>query len=214
METVKSGLRDMLAHPARRVIVIIVTFVAALVTVWPAADLYNTKCRRQETLRFELDQIQQQIAHWDELESQSEQLGEQLRNWKKRTVSTSEIHQFRGQLVEMARQTRCQVRRLNVTPGRQQPWRKHDDPTKPSFLQPTVDGGQAHPYQLATQHVSLTVSGAMQSVRELLARMHAGNHIVHTKSLSINPSDSQGREVTLKMELILYDLVRKPILAV
>jgi hypothetical protein len=150
------------------------------------------------SIAHNMDDFQKQVAS---------RMGE-LQALEARAVSGQRIDEFRGELVSLVRQSGCQIRRIQAGSSQTRKWLAKDDP-----LQSVAGGGgnatEETGFQLESQTFSLSVSGSLPRIKELLAALHARQYLAHTRSFALRPTGPDGKEASLDVELWLFDLVRK-----
>jgi hypothetical protein len=205
--TNEKNLRRLLDHKYRLAIVIFGTFGIGLVTLLPLADEYQDLQQRRTEAETALAEGRL-VAH--DLEACHERVRAQVAQLEKleaRAVSSRRVDEFRNRMVEMVRESGCQIRRIQVGAGQARKWLKNDDP-----LQSTAsgtDGKNDSGFQLESQTFTLSVTGSLPKLKELLAALHAQHYLAHTKSFSLRPAGQDGKEASLDVELWLFDLARK-----
>lgn len=195
-------LRRWLASPWRPFVVIIVTCVIGLGTVWPAADEYLAQSKYRAELEESIASAQADVARQGQLRPQAAALEQQLSVLRLQGMDEDRAQQFRRQLVEMTRNSGCRLRTIRAEPPQRRVWRKGDDPTATRGTQ----GSKETQFQLRSQVISLSVSGPVGRVREILAELQATEQLMHTRRLALRPRGEQREEIILDLELLLLDL--------
>lgn len=201
---IESALRTFCESQHRLLIVIAVTFVIGLVTLWPLVDDYFAGKNERAEITEELRSARLDEAAIDQLEEKVGDLTAQLEAIDSRTVSQTNVSTFRSQLVELARASGCQVRRITVGALQSRPWRKGDRP-----LKGRADGSDSKTdsnLTLEKQPLSLSVSGTVIGLKTLLERMRDEGTLVHVKSLDIRPTAQSRKNVILDLELWFFQL--------
>ena len=86
-------------------------------------------------------------------------------------------------------------------------WTTNDDPVT---LVNMADRGTSTPFQLVTRQMSLQINGTMPNLSRFLERLSKLNGLVHTKSISLRRTSQQSTNTSLDMEILLFDLARRP----
>ena len=129
-----------------------------------------------------------------------------LADLEARTVSVEQAHLFRQEVVEFVRESECQVREIHLAEPSSRVFREGDSP-----LEQRSSGKRNRdesPYILNTQPLSLSITGTLPSVKNLLSRLQATEKMIYSKSLSLVPSRENREEVALNLELLLFDLTK------
>ena len=205
--SVEKNLRRMTDHKYRPAIVIIVSFGIGLVTLLPLADEYEDLKQRSVGAETALAEARFVAQDLESFQRRVQVQVAQLEKLEARAVSSQRVHEFRNRMVDMVRESGCQIRRIQVGAGQTRKWLKNDDP-----LQSTASGGDAKNdsgFQLESQTFTLSVTGSLPKLKELLATLHAQHYLAHTRSFSLRPVGQDGKEASLDLELWLFDLARK-----
>ncbi len=207
MAKVEEELRRFLDNRWRRLIVIIVSFGIGLLTVWPAADEYTALRERRLELFDSLTEAQQQASELSSLKAEADERNRTLAELESQTVPLSQVHRFRSRLVELTRRSGCRVRKIQLGVPRATVWYEKDNPRKPPRA---AERGPETPFQLQTQPVTLSASGSLNQVKQLLAGLHDTGKMMHTKRFNLRPMGPDRKEIVLELELILFHLQKKP----
>jgi hypothetical protein len=196
-------LREYLERPQRGRVVIILTLAVGFLVLWPEVDSYFALCDQTLRLRAELQEVEQAIARLEELERRNAELRQDLTKLEAACLPPERLTVFRGEVVELARQTMCRIHRIHAGESHQRPWRKGDHPlaTEPLGAAP-ADGN----YRLRTQVITLTVSGKLANVREFLGRLVGLDAMICASRFTLRPAESDPGETVLELECRLFDL--------
>jgi hypothetical protein len=63
------------------------------------------------------------------------------------------------------------------------------------------------PYMLNTSSISVSVSGSLSGIKDLLAHLQSARRLVHSKSLSLSSTRENPKELVLDLELLLFNLL-------
>lgn len=187
-------------------IVATVTIALTLATAYPLADEYFDEKSRHAELSAQLVEAEATAARLPEAENTVAALNAKLAELEKRTVDEASVAAFRSRLVNLVRESGCQVRRLEVGTPAVRPWLQGDRvlgeraPGDP--LQPT-------PFMLERRAVSLAVDGPMNSINGLLDRIAKEQQLAHAHRLHLNSASRGGQTVTLELELWFFALARQ-----
>jgi hypothetical protein len=196
-------LRECLEGPHRRRVVIILSLALGLFVLWPEVDSYLALCDQRDRLQTELQSIEETVGRLSQLERRESEQREALRSLEAACVPPERLTVFRGEVVEMARQTNCQIQRINAGESRQRPWRRGDDPLATEPAGGTSPEGN---YVLRTQSLSITMSGKLASLRTFLERLLTRDVLIYASQISLRPAESDPSEAVLDLECRLFDL--------
>ena len=206
MERLNMILRALVEHPSRRTIVIIATCVTALATLWPAADEYLALCEQHDELESSLQHAEREVQELPSLRRVAASAQQQIDLLRQQTVAPSETHEFRKQVADRVRQQECQLRNLDIGGLRRRPWYQSDHPMSSIAV---ADRGKKTPFVLTTQVMTLSVTGDLERIEELLSEMRDQHRMVHARRFSLRSAATGNREVQLDLELLLFHLEQK-----
>ena len=204
---IEQTLRRFCESKHRWLIVIAGTFAVGLVLVLPLVDAYSAGRDEKETLLAELESASQVAAGLEQFEIRVAEKRAQLEAIESRTVDEDSLATLREQLVDLAKQTGCSIRRLSVGAASSRPWAPGDDPITPS-----ADAKQKEStakFALEWRPVSVSLSGPSAALRAMLERVAGSGMLMHTKSFEMYPSSPTRQSLTLDMELWYFTLVRR-----
>jgi hypothetical protein len=204
---IEQTLRRFCETPYRWPIVIGGTFVVGLVLVIPLVDAYRAGLNEQEALRAELDSATKVAAGLETFRKRTAEKLAQLEAFEGRTVDEASLATLRGKLVDLAKETGCNIRRLSAGTAGTRSWIPGEDPTAPaSGAKPNLpDSG----FVLSWQPMSFSLNGTSANLRTLLERITASGMLMHTKSFELYPSGANRQSLTLDMELWYFTLKRR-----
>jgi hypothetical protein len=177
------------------------------VLVIPLVDAYCAGRNEKEALLAELDSARQIAAELSDNENRVTAELAQLKVIEARTTDEDSLPVLRGKLVDLAKETGCNIRRLSVGNAGSRPWKPGDDPINPAAT--AKPGEEAPAFTLEWRPVSISVSGTSSGLRTLLERISAAGMLMHAKSLEMYPSSPNRQSLTLDMELWYFTLVRR-----
>jgi hypothetical protein len=196
-------LRKCLEGPHRRRVVIILSLALGLLVLWPEVDSYLALCEQRQSLRAELQNIEATVRRLDELEQRALQQRESLRVLEAACVPPERLTVFRGEVVELARQTTCQIQRINAGESRQRPWRRGDNPLS---VEPAGGAPPEGNYVLRTQSLAITVSGKLANLRQFLERLLTRDVLIYGSQFTLRGGEGDPSEAVLELECRLFDL--------
>jgi hypothetical protein len=158
-------------------------------------------------LLAELDSAKQVAAELDVFQGRVGQKLAELAAFEARTTNDDSMPALRGKLVDLAKETDCNIRRLSVGAVSSRPWRPGEDPTLPGGA--TKSDESSTGFVLEWRPVSISLSGTSANLRTLLERIAAADMLMHTKSLEMYPSSPNRQSLTLDMELWYFTLARR-----
>jgi hypothetical protein len=201
-------LRSILDSRYRWVIVTVGTFVVGLVLVLPLVDVYRSERNEKVALLAELSAARQIAENLEKYESRVADKTAKLEKLEARTVSAESLPLLRNKLVELARETGCSLRRLNVQTPTTRPWKQGDSPIDVPGQSVSQTSSVATGYTLETWPINVSLSGNDASLRSLLERMEADGMLMHTKHFEMHPSSAGGKMLDVDMELWYFNLAR------
>jgi hypothetical protein len=204
---IEQTLRSFCESRRRWVIVIAGTFAVGLVLILPLADLYLAERNAKADLLTELESAQQLVETVADSETRLAVKTAELKTFEGRTVDEKSLPALRTKLVELARDTGCSLRRLNVGNASTRPWHEGDDPktANETSAKPT---DQSTGFNLEWRPVTVSVSGSSANLCSLLERMEADHMLMHTRNFDMHPDGEGRKNLNLDMELWYYNLAR------
>jgi Tfp pilus assembly protein PilO len=199
-------LRRLLEHKQRKWIVIILTILTGLLVVLPAADEYNAATGRLATAKKTIEETQNEVAGLPQLEKAFREKSAQLEKLESQVVTDQVAQQLRNDLAELVRQTGCQMRQIRLAQPARRDWTTKDDPLLGTSA---ADRGADTPYRLETRQLTLSITGAMANLQDLMSRIHKIEKFIHTKSFALKRSTESENMTILEMDLLLLNLVKK-----
>ncbi len=192
----------------RWLIVATATTLLGLAAVLPQADDYFDKRNSRNELAENLVRARQTAETLPQCEARVAEVGGQLQALQVRTVDEERLTQFRNRIVEIVRDSGCQIRQLEVSTPTIRAWQKEDNP-----LQEVVEAkgkDKATPFVLERRSMTLAVDGGMTAIHELLGRLEKEQTLSHPHRVHLQGSSPEGDTVTLELELWLFALSRAP----
>jgi hypothetical protein len=190
-------------------IVATATALVALAAILPQADEYYDNRNSRSGLSEELVRASDTAAALPEYEERAEAVNGELAALELRAVDEASLAAYRSRLVDLVRESGCQIRQIEVGAATHRPWREGDDPR----AEPQEGLGKtgATGFSLERRSVLLAVDGAMPAIHDLLARLEQERTLSHPHRLQLQPAAAGGETVMLELELWLYSLSRTPI---
>jgi hypothetical protein len=202
-----SPIERLITHPRRGWIVTTATFVTALLFLLPAVDSYNLEKARLDEISVELDKSRTEITRFESWQHRIEEQGELLNQLEARAFIGPQVEAFRTELVDLIRKSDCTMRRVRLSEPSYRGWMaEHDDPL---LDQPPHDAEGETPYYLETRHLALSVEGALDRIQKLLGELHATNRLVHSAAMTIHRADGESDNVSIDIDLVLFNLLLK-----
>jgi hypothetical protein len=189
----------------RWVIVATATGLVALVALLPMVDDYFDKRNSRNDLSEELAAARRTAELLPVYEKQAAKVGKELAALETRAVDEAGLARFRSRLVDVVRDSGCQIRRIEVGVPTRRPWKENDEPLS-ELGEPTGEG--ATPFSLERRSVILAVDGSMSAIHELISELEKDQTISHSHRLQLQAAGGGGESVTLELELWLFALSR------
>jgi hypothetical protein len=203
---IEQALRAFCEAKHRTLIVIAGTFVVGLVMVLPLVDVISAGHDEKEALTAELDSAKTVAVGLKEFEARVAEKLAELKVFEDRTVTHESMATLRERLVDLAKDTRCSIRRINVGTVATRPWKPGENPIGPAEVK---QGEAGTPFQLEWRPVSISLSGSSGDLRNMLDRIEALNMLMHAKDFQMYPTGPNRQSLTLDLELWYFTLVRR-----
>ena len=203
---IEQALRTFCEARHRTLIVIAGTFVVGLVMVLPLVDVIHAGHDEKETLTADLDSAKNVAAGLKGFEGRVAEKLAELKVFEDRTVDDESMATLRGRLVDLAKETRCSVRRINVGAAVARPWKPGENPIGPVQVK---QGETGTPFQLEWRPVGMSLSGSSGDLRNMIDRIGALKMLMHAKSFEMYPSGPNRQSLTLDLELWYFTLARR-----
>jgi hypothetical protein len=205
----ESLLRRFCESRHRKLIVAIVTIVAAVAVLGPLTDEYFDKRATRASLAVDLDHARQIAETLDASEEQLTKLSAKHATASLRFVDEAGLGEYRTNLVELVRKSGCQLRRVDVGSAASRPWQTGDDP----LVADRNTGNKAKnkkksPFVLQRQSVTLVVDGAMENVAQLLGTLRDDSTLAYPSRFQLKTAGRRGNDVSLELELWVFALTR------
>lgn len=189
-------------------IVATATVLTTLATVLPLVDEYFDNRSSRSGLSEELVRAQETASALPEYEKRTAAVSSELKALELRAVDEVSLAPFRSRLVDVVRETGCQIRQIEVGSPTRRPWFEGDEPL--TEAQQPHGKENATPFSLERRSVTLAVDGSMPAINDLLARMEQEKTLSHPHRVQLQPASTGGEMVTLELEIWLFALARTP----
>lgn len=191
--------------PQRWLIVTGVTFVIALVSVLPQVDQLLAERSERAELQEQIAQAAETAERLPVYEARVAEKNQELLGLRAQEVDESQLATLRSWLVGAARQSGCQVRRIDFAAATSRSWTNNDNPletpSKPAAANST-------PFQLQTRSVVFSVTGTTGEVLTLLRSIDSDPRLKNAHSLDLKPTNRSARELQLDLNLWYFALVK------
>jgi hypothetical protein len=174
--------------------------------VLPLVDVIGAGHDEKEALTAELDSARTVAVGLQEFEARVAEKLAELKVFEDRTVTNESMATLRERLVDLAKDTRCSIRRINVGAVATRPWKPGENPIGPAEVK---QGENGTPFQLEWRPVSISLSGSSGDLRNMLDRIEALNMLMHAKDFQMYPSGPNRQLLTVDLELWYFTLVRR-----
>jgi hypothetical protein len=188
----------------RWLIVATATGLLALVGLLPTVDDFFDKRTSGSELADQVAAARLTAESLPAYEKQAEGVRAELAALEVRTVDEAGVAKFRSRLVDLVRESGCQIRRIDVGAPARRPWKENDN----VLAEMGVPGGAATPFVLERRSVVLAVDGAMPAVHDLLDRLEKERTLTHPRRVQLQGASAGGETVTLELELWMFALSR------
>jgi hypothetical protein len=187
----------------RWLIVATLTGLVALAVLLPMVDDYFDKRSSRSELIDQLDAARQTAESLPQIEKQTAAVRKDLEALDTRTVDEAALARYRSRLVDLVRESGCQIRRIEVGAPHKRPWKENDKP-----LSEMPPAGADTPFSLERRPVTLAVDGAMSAIQDLLSKLEKERTLSHPHRVQLQSVTGTGETVTLELELWLFALSR------
>jgi hypothetical protein len=179
------------------------------VLILPLVDVLRAGRDEREGLLAELDSAQNVAAEIKDFETRVNAKVAELKGLEARTVDDESMPALRGKLVDLAKETGCSIRRLNVGGASSRTWKPGDNPFTQASDKKPADATAGPNFQLEWRPVSISLTGTSASLKSLIERVATSGMMMHTKSLEMYPSSPTRQTLTLDMEVWYFTLAHK-----
>jgi len=203
----ESLIRKFCESSHRKLIVSIVTILLGLAVLTPLVDEYFDNKESRRALAEELENARQTAEQLPSLEKQVAAVVAELEILEGRSVSEDTVSAYRTRLVDMIRESSCQIRRLDLAQPIRRPWKEGDSPLVEGNK--SDSSGKATPFSLERRGIQLSVSGRTHDIYTLLERLQKDTTLAHPERLQIHSDGQNGETVTMELEMLLFALSRQ-----
>jgi hypothetical protein len=175
----------------------------------PLADLYLAERSEKAELLADIASAQEVVETIAKSEAKLAAKMAEVKAYEARSIDEQSLAALRMKLVELARDTGCSVRRLNVGAVSMRPWHGANEPMAINDVKPVKAMEAPTGFNLQWTPVTVSVSGSNTNLCSLLERMEADHMLMHTKTFEMHPDASEGhKNLNLDLELWYYNLAR------
>ena len=205
----ESPIRRFCESRHRQLIVVIATTLFGLLVLIPLVDDYFDNKASHSALTEDLDRARNAAEALPEVEQHVQEIVEKLAAIESRTISSKSVSNYMNKIVDMVRETGCQVRRFDVGTPVIRPWTKGDDPLMTTVSKEKSKGKT--PFSLERRSVVLLVDGTMENLRGLLGQLYKEESIAYLHRLALQSTARSSEQVTMEIELWLFALGREKV---
>lgn len=206
---IEQALRKFCESSYRKLIVIGVTFIVGLVLIMPLVDAIRAGHDEKENLLVELDSARNVAAEIKGFETRVAEKMATLKGLEDRTVNEDTMPALRSALVDIAKETDCNIRRLNVGTTTARSWKPGENLFAPSTDSKSLEPTSGPKFQLEWRPVSVSLSGTSASLKNMIERVAASKKLMHIKSLEMYPTSPNRQTLTMDVEIWYCTLARK-----
>jgi len=185
----------------RRITVIIGTLVVGLAVGLPAADEYFALRDRCDRLSRNLQTNREAVAQLAKVEQTANKKQAALAEFEAKLADDKGLNDFRSWVIDQVREAGCQMRKVRAGTAASRRWREDANP-----LEVGTNEGSETPFALKTVGFSISASGQLANVKDLLLRLNKANKLIHAKRFVLRPEATGGRELVLELDWLLFDL--------
>ncbi len=203
----ESLARKFCESPYRPLIVTIATVVLMLVAVLPMVDDYYNNKRSHTALVENLARASETVETLPMFQQRAEALGQRLAELDALSVNEKNVGDYRSRLVDLVRESGCQMRKIDVSKTTRRTWMEDDSPLVEK--QPSGTENKPTPFMLERRNVVLSVDGTTANVNTLLEKLQEESTFIHPRRLKFHSVGRDGNKVTMEVELWLFALAQK-----
>ncbi len=202
-----SIVRKFCESPRRSLIVTIVTILLGLVVLAPLVDDYFDNREAFAVLEGELVTARQEAEQLPQLQETANKVEAQLELQESRCVTEKNLSDYRSRLVELVRESGCQIRRLELSAPILAPWNEGDNPIEGKRV--TGSASEKTPFVIEHRNVNLSVNGRTAGIYDLLEKLQHDTKVTYPEKVEIISDGQNGEELMLELELWLFALTRQ-----
>jgi hypothetical protein len=191
----------------RKLIVSIVTILLGVAIIIPLVDDYFDKKESRRALAEELDNARQTATQLPSLEKQVADVVGQLTVMEDRAVSDDTVSGYRSRLVDMVRESNCQIRRFDVASPTRRSWQEGDSPLADGNSGDSL--GKATPFFLEQRSIHLSVNGRTHDIYSLLEKLQKDTTLAHPERIELHSDGPNTETVTMEFDMLLFALSRQ-----
>lgn len=199
-------IRRLCESPHRKLIVTIVTTLFGLLVLIPLVDEYFDNQESLSNLTGDLDRARSTAKSLPKIEKQFAELSEKLTQIESRSITGDSLSAYRNKVVGLVHSTNCRVKQFDVGTPVLRPWMSKDSALE-TKLQKNAKNKKT-PFTLERRNVALLVDGPMESLKELLGKIHDDDSMAYLHHMELQGAARGKGDVTLKIELWLFALNR------
>ena len=202
-----SSIDRLITHPKRRWIVTTGTLLSGLLFLLPAVDSFSQERSRYAELSEQLNAARELIAERDHWQQRLEEQRLRLEHLEACSVTEDELNDYRNWVTDCVRHNRCRMRRIHVDRPVYRPWMNEND--NPLEDRPPVDAEGETPWLLENRELTISVEGELSHVNKLLDELHTTDVLAHSSGVSVRRIEGTASAVSLDLNLVLMNLIRK-----
>jgi hypothetical protein len=201
-------IRTIIEHPKRKMLVIILTAVMGVMFGLPAVEEYSAARHRTALAREKLKEASSTAANLPQLQAALEKRKIEVQDLERKAVTDKDVERLRvGEFQKLIRDAGCEMREVKIDDqATKRDWRSNDSPLRGS---PIGDPGQETPFVLMQWTARLHIEGPIGNVYKFLQQLGQMDRFIHTTKVEMQRSERSDDMTQLKMEIMLFDLVRK-----
>lgn len=176
-----------------------------LVVGLPLADEYRALRTRGTTLSTELTEVYEQLDGLDALKKKKDSLQRELTTLQSGNVTEIELARLRGEIIQLAREAECRIRKVQVGEIEARPWSSGDD------LRAAANQGDAknQQFELASQKLTISAVGSVSGLRKMLNSIQRQPLLLQVKQVNLNPEPENPLSSVLDLEISTYQLRKR-----
>ncbi|MCA9157061.1 MAG: hypothetical protein KDA72_01965 [Planctomycetales bacterium] len=183
------------------------------------ADLWGQMASQQEQTAQMLADLAE-AEQTQELAKQLVQVQNELQAIEATMVGVEQMPTIQSDLMELARDAGCQLRKAAVQPGSSLTWELENEGGADEDLEPPLPGQlpaasnmpemkPESPYRLTTEQISLTLTGSLTQTLDFLDRVHQQPWLMRVAQIHLSRDGENNGQLVVEANLAFHKLVRQ-----
>ena len=179
-------------------------FLGVTIVLLPSAADLIRELRSLQSNRVKLMSGDHAPQRSEELDAQLNTLRNDLAGYEEAMIGVDEMPFVQSELMELARESECQLRKSVGQSGATEDWlTESDEEADPGDVEYSIEGS---PYQLSTERLSLSLQGTLEQTFDFLSKMQSHNWLMRVSSLTVSRSREEEHVLATEVNLSFYEL--------